>query len=264
MTSAVQGPRSQRDGLTVSTLLLAHVWKDGPQSGSDLLVLMALADIADDWGRCFPKQSTIATKARLTDRAVRSALVRLAEQGWLSVEPSYWPNGKQRSSLYRISLAKLGLAAPVKAPGGDPRDGETYPEAASALGRNLVPGGGGTSFHPRGRKDVPPYNKHTEQGRSRADLRSGQARRTAPAAPRRTGDRLPPAALGSVDAASLTPRQRATVEARQDCDLGSVSIRWQSPEGERLRAVLRGLVAHKAPAPACAADGGAGLEGARG
>jgi hypothetical protein len=46
-----------------------------------LLVLLALADFADDEGLCFPRISTIAKKARLSERSVQDALCKLEAIG---------------------------------------------------------------------------------------------------------------------------------------------------------------------------------------
>lgn len=148
----------------------------------------------------------------------------------------------------------------------NPALGETGPEPhrqpeIPAVGKP-VPRGTETRRSRDGKSGA--FLEREDKGRSRADLRSGQARRTAPAAPRHSGEAGALAPVGSVDPSSLTRWQRAKLEAGGSVLVPSGWLRDGAPEAERLRAVLRGLVAHNAPAPACAASGGAGLEGARG
>jgi hypothetical protein len=54
--------------------MLNRVWNYSKQAGSPLLVLIALADEADDEGFCYPGVPRIARKTRLSDRQVRRIL----------------------------------------------------------------------------------------------------------------------------------------------------------------------------------------------
>lgn len=54
-----------------------------PGSASRKLVLMVLANYADEHGRAWPSQTTIAKKACLTDRSVRTALAELERDGFI-------------------------------------------------------------------------------------------------------------------------------------------------------------------------------------
>jgi hypothetical protein len=65
----------------VSIRLIDLVWTNAPYSGAKLLVLLALADWANDDGWCYPSQSTIAAKARVDRRRVKRILGELMEDG---------------------------------------------------------------------------------------------------------------------------------------------------------------------------------------
>ena len=69
------------------------------------LVLMALADEADDSGFCFPSHRRIAMKCSISDRTVRRVLSELEAAGYLSVETRYRGDRSQSSNGYRLALA---------------------------------------------------------------------------------------------------------------------------------------------------------------
>lgn len=67
----------------MSNKALTYVWDEAPYEGSRLLVLLAIADFADDDGVCFPGVTRLAKKARLTPRALQKHLAILEQDGWL-------------------------------------------------------------------------------------------------------------------------------------------------------------------------------------
>jgi hypothetical protein len=82
--------------------LMSRVWKSDAYQGGTLLVLLALADWADDDGtRIFPKVETLAKKARLSDRQTRNCLKSLRDDGVL-VEVAAARRG--RPTEYRMNL----------------------------------------------------------------------------------------------------------------------------------------------------------------
>ena len=50
------------------------------------LVLVILADFADDAGRCWPSMETVARKANMTDRGARGIIRRLEEKGHVTTQ----------------------------------------------------------------------------------------------------------------------------------------------------------------------------------
>jgi hypothetical protein len=68
------------------------------------LVLMALADAADDEGICWPSVATIAVKACVSTRTVQRVIQTLIKRQMLSVEQRYRSNGSCSSNGYRLSL----------------------------------------------------------------------------------------------------------------------------------------------------------------
>jgi len=68
------------------------------------LVLMALADIADDQGVCWPSQPTLAAKCSLTDRTVRRVLALLQANKLVLIEPRFKTTGSRTSNRYRLVI----------------------------------------------------------------------------------------------------------------------------------------------------------------
>jgi hypothetical protein len=68
------------------------------------LVLLALADAADDEGRCWPSVATLSIKARASTRTVRRAIQVLLDQCLITVEPRYRPDGSCSSNAYRLTM----------------------------------------------------------------------------------------------------------------------------------------------------------------
>lgn len=70
---------------------------------AEKLVLLALADNADDLGRCWPSQEVIATKASVSVRTVRTHLRTLEKHGLLSRVLRNSLSGR-RSNLYFLNI----------------------------------------------------------------------------------------------------------------------------------------------------------------
>jgi len=80
-------------------------------------VLMALADVCDDEGYCWPSVPTLANKTCLDDRSVQRILKKLKADGWVQVQPRYRNNGSATSNGYRLPLNLTGgnLSPPTMA-----------------------------------------------------------------------------------------------------------------------------------------------------
>lgn len=87
----------------MSVKLISWAWENGPKDGVDLLVLLALADFADDAGRCYPSVKTIAEKARMTERGAQKVIRRLESAGWIAISTG---NGRHGCNRYQINHKK--------------------------------------------------------------------------------------------------------------------------------------------------------------
>lgn len=85
---------------------MARVWELSNQRGNDLLMLLAIADFADDDGNAYPSVQTLATKCRIKSRNANVILAALRKSGELEVRQNEGPHGTNR---YRIVLPGLPL-----------------------------------------------------------------------------------------------------------------------------------------------------------
>ena len=65
----------------MSNKALNHVWNNSTTKGSERVVLLAIADMANDNGDCFPGVGHIAAKANLTSRHTSTILRKLEKNG---------------------------------------------------------------------------------------------------------------------------------------------------------------------------------------
>jgi hypothetical protein len=97
----------------MSVRTMARVWELSQHSGTDLLMLLAIADFADDQGNAYPSVTTLAEKCRMKQRNAQVILGALRASGELDVRPNEGPRG---TNLYRVTLASQGMqsAAPLQ------------------------------------------------------------------------------------------------------------------------------------------------------
>jgi Helix-turn-helix domain len=77
----------------MSLRALTHVWRSSKQSGSGLLLHLALADFSDEFGVSFPSIPTLARKARIGERHVQRLLKELVKSGALAIKRGKGPRG---------------------------------------------------------------------------------------------------------------------------------------------------------------------------
>ncbi len=68
------------------------------------LILMALADSADEIGKCWPRVRLIAEKCCASERTVQRVLKELEERGFLHIERRFRGDGGQSSNAYYLCL----------------------------------------------------------------------------------------------------------------------------------------------------------------
>ena len=84
----------------MSIKIMTRVWDNGPDNQGELLVLLALADFADDAGNCWPSLATIAAKARIQERSARRIVRRLENAGYLKTVVG---GGRHGCNQYRVN-----------------------------------------------------------------------------------------------------------------------------------------------------------------
>ena len=97
-----------------------------PLAPTSKLILMALADAADDEGLCWPGIRTLASKCSVSGRTVQRTIKTFVNQGILIVEERRRPDGRQTSNSYLLALRQYpdNLSPPPLRPkgGGDNSD----------------------------------------------------------------------------------------------------------------------------------------------
>jgi Helix-turn-helix domain len=88
----------------MSIKVATEVWKGSRHRSGNLLVLLALADHADDQGKAWPGIRLLARKARLSERHTRRCLTELVVGGEVEILPNKAPSGR---TWYQIRLDKL-------------------------------------------------------------------------------------------------------------------------------------------------------------
>jgi len=86
----------------VSMKALEFVWEHSKQKGSELVVMLALADMANDNGQCYPGKSYLADKCRMTPRNLNYVLNKLVEAGEIRVIHRKREANDNQSNIYRI------------------------------------------------------------------------------------------------------------------------------------------------------------------
>jgi hypothetical protein len=88
----------------MSIKVSTDVWEGSRHKSGNLLVLLVIADHADNGGKAWPGIPLLARKARLSERHTRRCLNELVASGELEILPEPAPSG---GKLYQIHLDQL-------------------------------------------------------------------------------------------------------------------------------------------------------------
>lgn len=134
----------------MSIRIMNAIWDSGAYEQTTLIVLLSIADQCSDAGECWPSITTIAKRARCSERHARRVISDLEQDGILRIE-----HREGRSSVYRIILENIPTP-----------DAQVTPDSTSPLTPTSPPprtprsGGGG---HPgQGTPDTQVRENHKE------------------------------------------------------------------------------------------------------
>lgn len=114
--------RHQDGGQPMSIKVMSTIWEGAEARGSELLILLALADFANDDGVSWPSVATLAAKARVSERQTHEVIGNLVARGLLTRQQNAGPNGVNVYTV--ISGVRI-----------------SHPEADSRGVRKYTPGG---------------------------------------------------------------------------------------------------------------------------
>lgn len=80
----------------MSIKVTTKIWAQSRHTGTELLMLLALAEFADDSGRAFPSVAKLAARCRTTSRHATRLLAELCKSGELEVIRNAGPHGTNR------------------------------------------------------------------------------------------------------------------------------------------------------------------------
>jgi Helix-turn-helix domain len=95
----------------MSIRVMTAIWDHSRYEGGDPLVLLALADWADDQGRCWPSVPSIAQKVQMKERQVYNILRKLHADEIIHCEPR---GRRGRNTTYLIDTATIAALSAQK------------------------------------------------------------------------------------------------------------------------------------------------------
>ena len=91
------------------------------------LVLLKLADQANDKGECWPSYKSIAKGAECSERAAMGHIDWLAKNGFLWIEKRHAANGRSMTNIYHLTLENNGESAAPKGESAAPKGESAAP-----------------------------------------------------------------------------------------------------------------------------------------
>ncbi len=117
----------------MSIRVTSWVWENTRAEGSELLVLLALAEHAGNDGSCHPSMRRIAERARLSLRGAQTAMRALEAKGAIRTSMNTGPKGCNRYTVLMHATDSVPLAD--TAPGADTAAGADAAPSADAAPR---------------------------------------------------------------------------------------------------------------------------------
>ena len=88
----------------MSIKLMTRVWDETRFKGTELLILLCLADHANDEGICWPSYGKLALRARCSRRQAIRCLIRLKEEGWVAITGKKQARSGQWTNVYQLGI----------------------------------------------------------------------------------------------------------------------------------------------------------------
>lgn len=118
----------------MSIELMTKVWNDDGTEGAERLVLLSLADQANDKGVCWPGMATIARRANVEKRTALRCVNSLRSKGYLTVQHRRINEMKNETNIYTVSIPPKGTGA-TPVPTYSREDDDTTPGGVPTYSR---------------------------------------------------------------------------------------------------------------------------------
>lgn len=172
----------------MSIRVMSRVWDHSRHKGSALLLLLAIADNANEAGEAWPSIDTLAKKVRMTDRNVQMLVQRLVDSGELQVEPG---GGKHHTNHYRVTLngeaTNTEKFSPLATPNGEKSRANGEKSGGQTVKNPVAKGERATSPEP-GEPSSEPSLEPGDRARSARTRENGVGAPQAPTETTKTGD----------------------------------------------------------------------------
>jgi hypothetical protein len=136
----------------MSIRMMTLVWDQSQHKGSELLLLLAIADNANDQGIAYPSVRTLAKKIRMSRRNTQYLISKIEQTGELRVAVGAGPRG---CNEYRIELS----------PGG-----ANFAQGVKSSGCKIAHKGGAIAIAPepntKPKREEKPFSLEVENGPS--------------------------------------------------------------------------------------------------
>ena len=97
----------------MSIKIMNYVWEHSKQKGTELLLLLALADFADDSGDCYPSINRLAKKARTGERNTQKLLRKLETAREITIhETAGIETGHGKTNRYTVHTRRVNSSTP--------------------------------------------------------------------------------------------------------------------------------------------------------
>jgi hypothetical protein len=103
----------------MSVAAISWAFKQHQEPGPKLL-LLALANYADEHGCCWPSKDQLAADCSSSERSIRNYFVALEGAGLVTIQARYTENGRQTSNIVRLNMEGAKFSEDAKsAPTGE-------------------------------------------------------------------------------------------------------------------------------------------------
>lgn len=204
----------------MSIHISSAVWKAPIANAGLKIVLLALADIANHEGDCWPSKGTLAAMTSLSRRSVQEHLQTLREQGIIEIQSRLGAGGRQTSNFFTIRADKL----PTAEQGGERNLLGGEGAKSAPLGERNLLGGGSEKQPPLNHQIEPPVEQEKKmRGKPLAAAANGDQKELL-----ELPDQLPDFPSASMVAAwnRLCPTMRK-VQALAGSRMKSARARWK-------------------------------------